>query len=290
MRRASGARDPYVVLGVAYGASAAELKSAFRKLALSHHPDRCADGASDERFREIAAAYDLLSNPRNVSCDDGEPRRRQPGRDVKLVLSLDFTEAALGVAKTVRYRTFAPCPACAGTGCRRCGEAGRVRREREIALRIQPAAVDGAVTRVVGEGERGERGGAPGDLLVVLAIASHPLLVRDGHHVGLELPVTPAEAALGVNVEVPTLDGPVVMRVPPGTQSGHLFRMRGRGIPRDGAGKGRGDQHVRVVVETPTRLTKRQRALMAELVVEGLTGYPRRRAFARKAKSRSRID
>jgi molecular chaperone DnaJ len=181
------------------------------------------------------------------------------------------------------------CTACAGTGkvvvdpCPRCDGSGLVRVEREYTVKIPPGADDGQLRRVPREGEPGRAGGPSGDLHVMLRVRPHPLYQRHGHDIVCEVPVTIAQAALGAQVDVPTLDGPVRMRVPEGTQSGRTFRLRGKGIPR-GEGRPRGDQHVRLVVETPTELSARQRELLAEL--DESAGHPRRRKFLDQLRGR----
>jgi molecular chaperone DnaJ len=183
------------------------------------------------------------------------------------------------------------CGACEGTGrvvidpCSACGGSGLVRLEREFTVRIPPGTEDGAVKMVRGEGEPGRRGGPPGDLHVVVRVGDHPLFTRSGHDVVCEVPISFPQAALGAQVDVPTLEGKVRMRVPSGTQSGRVFRLRGKGIPR-GEGGARGDQHVRVVVETPTELTPRQRELLEQLAREGgdAVAHPRKRNFLEKVR------
>jgi molecular chaperone DnaJ len=189
------------------------------------------------------------------------------------------------------------CTACGGTGrvvvdaCPGCEGSGLQRIEREFEVTIPPGTSDGAVRRIPREGEPGRGGGAPGDLHVLVRVKEHPLFTRKDHDVICEIPVSFTQAALGAQVEVPTLDGKVKMRVPEGTQSGRLFRLRGKGIPR-AAQKGapRGDQHVRIVVETPTSLTPRQRELLEELGHESelggekAVGYPRKRTFLDKVR------
>lgn len=186
------------------------------------------------------------------------------------------------------------CGTCHGSGhvvvdpCSVCQGSGLLQIEREFRVKIPPGSADGAVRRVPREGEPGRFGGAPGDLHVIVRVAEHPLFTRDGHDVVCEVPISFAQAALGTQVDVPTLDGKVRMRVPVGTQSGRTFRLRGKGIPRAiGEGAPRGDQHVRIVIETPTHLTARQRELLEEFAKEsGNTGasHPRKRTFLSKVK------
>lgn len=156
------------------------------------------------------------------------------------------------------------CSACNGQGqiikekCEVCHGNGRVRKQRNIQVNI-PAGVDeGAQLRVSGEGEAGLRGGPPGDLYVVIRVKSHDFFHREGDDIYCEVPLTFAQAALGDEIEVPTLTGAVKLKIPAGTQTSTYFRLKGKGVPRL-RGYGQGDQHVKVVVVTPTKLTDEQR-------------------------------
>jgi molecular chaperone DnaJ len=148
--------------------------------------------------------------------------------------------------------------------CSTCGGAGQVARERELTLKI-PAGVDtGSRLRRPGEGEAGLRGGPPGDLYVVLSVKPHKTFRREGEDIYLELPITFPQAALGTDVEVPTIDGVERISIPEGTQTGTIVKLRGKGVPRLHGG-GRGDELVVVNVVTPHKLTKEQRALLEKL-------------------------
>jgi len=183
------------------------------------------------------------------------------------------------------------CPQCGGEGsalakvCRRCQGSGRVPVERKIAVKI-PAGVDtGTHLRIGGEGEGGSRGGSRGDLYVLIQVRPHPVFERHEQHLVVEVPVTIAQAALGAEIEVPTLNGHATMKVPPGTQSGKLFRLRGKGFP-DVRGGGAGDELVRVLVETPTNLTREQRQLLEEFQrLSGDRQQPLRQSFIEKLKN-----
>jgi molecular chaperone DnaJ len=161
------------------------------------------------------------------------------------------------------------CQACHGTGQRRpracpsCGGAGFGTRTESVHVRIPPGISDGEHVRVAGKGHAGAHGGPPGDLFVRVRVAPHPQFRRDGDDIHLVVPVAVHEAALGARVEVPTLDGPIKLRVPPGTQSGQCFRLRGRGAPstRDGA---RGDLLVEVRIVLPGILDERSKELLRE--------------------------
>jgi len=357
-------RDYYEVLGVARGADAAELKRAYRELALRFHPDKNpGDKEAEERFKELGEAYAVLSDPEKRTRYDRlghagaggfeefnlgsvtelfenlfgdllgrRSKAKAAGRDLRYTLELDFVEAALGADKTIKFPArrdceacggtggrggsaglaqcadcggrgeikvqqgfFSlgkPCPTCAGTGkvvkdpCPECRGAGTVEREREYTVSIPPATEDGAIRRVPGQGEPGRRGGSAGDLHVVVRVKPHPIFVREGQVIACEVPVSFAQAALGAVIEVPTLDGKVEMRVPAGTQSGAIFRLRGKGMPVGPKGSARGDQHVRVIVETPTNLTPRQRELLEQLAAASTDeSTPRRRDFFARVKS-----
>lgn len=172
-----------------------------------------------------------------------------------------FQQGFFTIAKT--------CGQCGGQGsivknpCRSCGGAGVRQKATQLSIRI-PAGVDsGSRLKLRGEGEQGTNGGPAGDLYVVLSVMPHPLFSREGNNVVCEMPITFPEAALGAEIEVPTLGGKVKMKVPAGTQSGSIFRLKGKGVP-DLRGYGRGDELVRVIVEVPRKLTARQRELMEE--------------------------
>jgi molecular chaperone DnaJ len=163
-----------------------------------------------------------------------------------------------------------PCMECGGTGrliehpCSECGGSGSVRRTREFSVRIPPGVKDGARIRLSGRGESGGAGSAAGDLFVVVRVAPHKLFGRKDSDLTLQLPVTYAEVALGANVEVPTLNGPVTLKVPPGTPSGKTFRIRGKGAPRPRKG-GSGDLLVTVKVDVPSKLSKEEKQLLSQL-------------------------
>ncbi|MHB1125801.1 MAG: molecular chaperone DnaJ [Bacillota bacterium] len=167
------------------------------------------------------------------------------------------------------FQTIKPCTQCHGEGkiisnpCKECRGQGRVRRARTIHVKV-PAGVDSdSRLRVSGEGEGGIRGGPPGDLYVYINVKPHRVFDRQGSDVYCEMPVTFVQAALGDEIPVPTLDGDVKLKIPEGTQTGTTFRLRGKGIPRL-RGFGRGDQHVKVKVITPTSLTEKQKVLLQQ--------------------------
>ena len=267
-------RDYYVVLGVSRDASETDIKRAFRELARRHHPDVGPDDGG-ERFREINEAYAVLSDreararyDRWGHVDDSASglsavvdaaqeiindvfrrrRGKQKGRDIRYTLEVTFEEAAFGASKPITV----PGPEGA--------------KPRELTVVVAPGIKDGTVKTFRGEGEPGKGGAAAGDLHVLIRVAEHRVFRRDNLDVRSDHSITFSQAALGAVIEVATLDGPVKMRIPPGTQPGRVFRIRGRGIPH-AAGKAapRGDHLVHVQVEVPTELTPRQRELIEEL-------------------------
>jgi len=182
------------------------------------------------------------------------------------------------------------CPRCGGAGrvverpCRACQGTGRREKTTEVTLRIPPGVDTGTRLRSSGNGEPGLHGGPPGDLYVVLHVRPHDLFQREGDDLLCELPISFTQAALGAELEVPTLDGPALIRIPPGTQSGTVFRLKGKGV-RNVQGYGRGDLHVRVTVEVPTRLTAAQRAKLEEFAALcDASTNPRSKSFWERAR------
>jgi molecular chaperone DnaJ len=354
-------RDYYEVLGVPKTVGEAELKSAFRKIAMEHHPDRNPNPASEDIFKEAAEAYEVLSDAdkrarydrmghagfgggAGYAADFGNmadifaeifgdffgTRNRGPSRgaDLRLELGVRFEEAAFGKQTEIKVPKTRACPACEGTGskskkrqtCQQCGGSGNIHHrqgffslsrpcplchgrgtfakdacspcggegleayEAVLSLSIPPGVDNGTRLRLQGEGAPSPEGGPPGDLYVFLRVEEHPLFIREGSDVLCELPISVVQAALGTELEVPTLDGPVKMKIPEGTQTGTVFRLRGKGIFRLGS-QSRGDQHVRVTLETPTRLNARQRELLAQFAEEGGEDVnPQSRSFFQKVK------
>lgn len=163
-----------------------------------------------------------------------------------------------------------PCSHCQGRGkvikdrCNECHGAGRVRKNKKINVTIPAGVDDGSQLRVSGEGEPGFNGGPAGDLYIVLRVKSHPIFERQGDDIYCEVPINFAQAALGDEIEVTTLEGKVKLKIPAGTQTGTFFRLKEQGVPRLRR-SGRGDQHVRVVIHTPKKLTERQKELLREV-------------------------
>lgn len=353
-------RDYYEVLGISKGASEAEIKKAYKRLAMKHHPDRNdGDAASGEKFKEVNEAYEVLSDPQKKSAYDqfghagvdpnrgpggfgggasaadfadifgdvfgdifgggrrggGGGRQAQRGADLRYNMELTLEEAVRGVSREIRIPTWDKCDSCNGSGakvgttpktcptchgsgqvqmrqgffavsqtcptcrgrgqiietpCGKCHGQGRVERTKTLNVKI-PAGVDtGDRIRLQGEGEAGEMGAPAGDLYVQVSVKEHPIFVRDGNNLYCEVPVSFTRAALGGEVEVPTLDGKAVLKVPAETQTGKMFRMRGKGVKSVRSGQ-IGDLICRVIVETPVNLSERQKELLREFE-ESLSG------------------
>jgi molecular chaperone DnaJ len=184
------------------------------------------------------------------------------------------------------------CPACHGAGqtidkpCKACGGQGRVRREKTLSVNIPPGVEDGTRIRLAGEGEVGLRGAAPGDLYIFVGLAQHPIFQRDGANIFCRVPIPFTTAALGGTIEVPTVEGSRTrVAVPAGTQSGHQFRLRGKGMTvlRSPA---RGDMYIQAIIETPVNLNKRQQELLREFEKAGDNGktHPESEGFFAKVK------
>ncbi len=161
------------------------------------------------------------------------------------------------------------CPTCRGTGktiaepCRACHGNGRVQEHKTLSVKVPPGVDAGDRIRLSGEGEAGVHGGPPGDLYVQINVRSHPMFVREDNHLSCEVPISIVTAALGGELEAPTLDGRVMLKIPPETQTGKVFRIRGKGVKPVRGGLA-GDLHCRVVIETPVNLTPHQKELLKE--------------------------
>jgi len=359
-------RDPYEVLGVGHGATPAEIKAAFRRLAAQHHPDRNpGDPEAQARFKEVNLAHQILSDPgKRAAYDRYGPSAFQPGGrgaaqdfvdfgglekifgdllgafgfragdrgDVKHSLELTFEEAALGVEKELRYERIDTCGACRGRGaepgtrvetCGACGGRGRVRFQQPLlplavertcsrcrgsgnipsepcsncggkglaparrVLRVElPPGIEAGSTRTVEHaGNRTRLDRAPGNLEILIEVLPHPFFKRVGDEVVCKVPITFVQAALGGEIEIPTLTGKIKLRIPPATQSGTVLRVRGKGFPHR-LRAGSGDQLVEVTVEVPVRLNARARELVEQLGRElGEDVQPQRQSFLEKLRS-----
>ena len=346
-------RDYYEILGVERSASDAELKSAYRKLAMQYHPDRNPGNHEEatEKFKEITEAYGVLADADKRAAYDryghagvsgaasqgwpdfsstvftdfedlfgeffggvfgrqrGPRSRAQRGADLRYEVEITFEEAATGLETKIKIPRWETCQECGGRGAKRgsepaactvcggrgqlrhqqglftvsrtcpeckglgqvirepcpaCQGQGRSRQEKVLGIKIPAGVEEGMRLRVSGEGESGAYGGPAGDLYVVLHVREHSYFEREGSDLYCTVPLSIAQAALGTEIKVPTLKGQERLRIPEGTQSGSVFRMRGLGMPRVEEG-GRGDLYVRVQVMVPTNLSREQRRLLESL-------------------------
>ena len=350
-------RDYYEVLGVARGASADEIKKAYRKKAKELHPDRNSDNPDAEsQFKEVNEAYDALKDPEKKAAYDrfghaafeggmggprpgggygqgdfasafsdvfddlfgdfmggrgggGRQQRATRGSDLRYNLRISLEEAFSGLQKTITVPASVSCDACHGTGaesgaepsacptcsgmgkvraqqgfftvertcptcgglgqiiknpCKACGGAGRVEKERSLSVNIPAGVETGTRIRLAGEGEAGLRGGPSGDLYIFIEVKDHPIFERDSQNLYCRVPVSMPTAALGGEVEVPTIDGGRSrVKIPGGSQSGKQMRLRGKGMPSLRGGV-TGDMFIELAVETPVNLTARQKELLRE--------------------------
>jgi molecular chaperone DnaJ len=227
-----------------------------------------------------------LDLPTQVECERCAGKGAEPGSEPITCA----TCAGVGQVRVAQgfFSIQQTCPACSGTGsiiekpCRECAGRGRVRKIRTLAVKV-PAGVDnGDRIRLSREGEAGRNGGPPGDLYVDILVREHPIFTREGQNLSCEVPISFATAVLGGTVEVPTLDGNVALKVPPETQSGKIFRVRGKGV-RSVRTSGLGDLFCRVQVETPIHLSEAQkdklRAFAASIDTEEQRHNPRARSW-----------
>ncbi|MDO9419295.1 MAG: molecular chaperone DnaJ [Herminiimonas sp.] len=352
-------RDFYEILGLAKNASDEEIKKAYRKLAMKHHPDRNPDSkGAEDKFKEAKEAYEMLSDPQKRDAYDryghagvdpnmgggggggggfadafgdifgdifgqagaGRGGRGGPqvyrGADLRYNLEITLEQAAHGYDTTIRVPSWDSCETCDGTGakpgtapitcttcaghgqvrmqqgffsvlqtcpkchgsgkinpspCTACSGAGKIKRNKTLEVKIPSGIDDGMRIRSSGNGEPGMNGGPPGDLYVEIRIKQHAMFQREGDDLHCEIPISFAKAALGGEIEVPTLSGKASFTIPEGTQSGKTFRLRSKGIKGVRSGYA-GDLFCHVVVETPVTLTERQKELLREfeeLTIEG---------------------
>jgi molecular chaperone DnaJ len=344
-------RDYYEVLGVGKGASADEIKKAYRGMARQYHPDVNKAADAETKFKEAKEAYDVLSDDQKKAQYDrfghvdpnqgmgggggadfgggfgdlfdmffgggGGGNRRNPnapqrGNDLQYTMTIEFKEAVFGKETDLHIPRTETCDRCDGSGakpgtkpetcsvchgsgqqevvqntafgrivnrrvcsacngqgqiikdkCPTCHGAGKVKKQRTIHVKIPAGVDDGAQLRVSGEGEGGTKGGPPGDLYVVIRVKAHEFFEREGDDVYCEVPLTFAQAALGDEIEIPTLTEKVKLKIPSGTQTDTYFRLKGKGVPHL-RGHGQGDQHVKVVIVTPTNMTDEQKELLRQ--------------------------
>ncbi len=344
-------RDYYEVLGVQRNATEAEIKKAFKKLAMKFHPDRNPDNKeAEENFKEAREAYDVLSDAQKRAAYDqfghegvsgmggggygaggfgggggfsdifgdvfgdifggtrGGGQRAYRGADLRYNLELSLEEAVSGTTVKIRIPTLVACEVCGGSGakkgsspttcptcqgqgqvrmqqgffslqqtcprchgsgniisdpCNTCHGEGRVQNQKTLSVKV-PAGVDtGDRIRLSGEGEAGESGGPPGDLYVQIQVREHAIFKRDGNDLFCEVPISFTTAALGGELDVPTLNGRVKLKVPAESQTGKLFRLRGKGVKSVRGGQV-GDLLCKIMVETPVNLNSRQKGLLRE--------------------------
>ena len=235
--------------------------------------------------------------PRMATCEHCRGRGAEPGSPIDTCGTCGGSGQVRRAAQSIfgQVVNVSSCPTCRGEGrlirqpCEECRGAGRVEARKKLRLRI-PAGVDtGSQIRLTGEGESGIRGGPPGDLYVVIRVKHHPQLVRRDQDVVYELKLNMIQAALGDRIEVPTLEAPVEVAIPAGTQHGQTFRLAGKGMPHVRTGR-RGDQYVVVQVVIPKDLNGRQKEMLRQ--VGGLTGKPEKvsKGFFDKLKDAINLD
>jgi len=293
-------KDYYKTLGVERGASADDIKKAYRKLARKFHPDVSKETGAEEKFKEIGEAYETLKNPDKRAAYDqlGSYRPGQefrPPPDWEQQFHTHFTSDDIDLADLFAgLASGRHASARSGRGMRVPGEnfemsvqltleeavrgtevdvnlsalefdaQGRARRvPHSFKVRIAKGAAHGKRLRVPGRGGKGVNGGRDGDLYLNIQLKPHPLYRPAGHDLYLDLPLAPWEAVLGAVVEVPTLGGPVRLKVPPGSQAGQHLRLGGRGLPKPGGGEG--DLYAIVQIAVPSGPSERERELYEEL-------------------------
>lgn len=239
-----------------------------------HGPEAGADLAYDLEM-SLEEAYRGLKRtitvPRIETCETCRGSGAKPGTKPERCPRCQGTGQVRSVQSTFlgQVQTVRTCEQCGGAGviiaerCPDCRGAGRVRHQRQVEVPIPPGVDEGTRLRIAGGGEAGRRGGPTGDLYVIIRLKPHPVFQRRGRDIIVSQPIGFVQAALGAEVEVPTLEGQATLRIPEGTQSGTRLRMRGKGMP-DLEGRGRGDQHVQVMVVTPQGLNEAQRAALRE--------------------------
>lgn len=236
--------------------------------------------------------------PREENCDTCKGTGAKPGSKIETCSHCHGSgqlniEQNTPFGKIVNRRV---CHHCNGTGkfikekCRTCAGAGKVKKRRKIHVKIPAGIDDGQQMRVSGQGEPGINGGPPGDLFVVFHVREHEFFERDGDDIYFEMPITFVQAALGDEIEVPTLHGKVKLKIPAGTQTNTKFRLKGKGVPNV-RGYGVGDQHLHVKIITPTKLTEKQKQLLREFAeISGQTPDEQHQSFFDKIKRKVKGD
>lgn len=208
---------------------------------------------------------------RTESCDECGGTGAGKGTSVETCSNCHGSGVVMQTQRTPlgMFQTQGACPNCRGTGkiirkpCKKCGGTGKMRKSRTLKVNIPAGIDDGQSIQLRGQGNAGVNGGPSGDVIVTISIRPHPLFTRDGNNVICEIPISFPQAALGDTLQVPTIDGKVEYTIPEGTQTGTVFRLRGKGI-QNVNGRGRGDQYVRVNIEVPTHLTDHQKHLLRD--------------------------
>ncbi|HEY5899609.1 MAG TPA: DnaJ C-terminal domain-containing protein [Burkholderiales bacterium] len=285
-------KDYYKILGVERGAAEEEIKKAYRRLARKYHPDVSKEANAKERFQEVSEAYETLRDKEKRAAYDSLGSGFRPGQDFRPPPDW-FDRFGSGRAEDLRDIDLSDLFEQMGIFGRAQGRRGFGRNvpmpgedyemavritleeafrgaERELIVnsqslraRIPKGAVDGQRLRLRGKGGSGMNGGAPGDLYLQIVLEPHPLFRARGHDLEIEVPVAPWEAALGAQIEVPTLEGRVTMKLPPGSKGGQKLRLGGKGLPK--AGGGAGDLYAALEIVVPGTLTERERKLYEEL-------------------------
>src|SRR5947209_4541326 len=271
-------RDYYEVLGVGRSTSAEEIKRAYRKLAVKFHPDKNPDDPhAEEKFKELGEAYDvLMDGDKRAAYDRFGHSAFEQGGGFRGGFHDPFDIFREVFGGGVGHIVEKPCSGCDGEG--------RLEKTGRIKLKIPAGIADGSRLRSPRNGEAGIRGGPQGDLYVVVHLQEHKIFQREEDNLYCEVPIPFSLATLGGEVPVPTLEGKANLKVPAGTQSGQMFKLRGKGLVHVN-GREHGDLLVRVMVEVPTRLNAEQRAKLEEFAeLCGEENTPLRKSFFERAK------